>query len=85
MVVAVGLTVCVPPLAGSEYLVESKLSVMTTAVAFVAVTVSVLICPALIDVGFAPIVTVGPPTTAVTVTVACAVAVALPLPLTVIA
>jgi hypothetical protein len=58
---------------------------MTTAVAFVAVTVSVLDCPALIDVGFALIVTVGAPVTAVTVTVVCAVAVAVPLPLTVIA
>ena len=80
---AVGLTDCVPPFAGREYLLESTLSVMTTVVAFVAVTVSVLDCPAVIDAGFALIETVGPPTTADTVTVAWAVAVVLPLPVTV--
>jgi hypothetical protein len=58
---------------------------MTTVVAFVAATVKVLDCPALIDRGFALIVTVGVPVTAMTVTVVCAVAVAVPLPLTVIA
>jgi hypothetical protein len=58
---------------------------MTTVVAFVAATVSVLDCPAVMEAGFALIVTVGAPVTAMTVTVACAVAVALPLPLTVIA
>jgi hypothetical protein len=57
------------------------LSVIATFVEFVAVTVSVLDCPTLIDVGFALIATVGVATTGVTVTVAWAVAV--PLPLTV--
>jgi hypothetical protein len=46
------------------------------------VTVSVLDCPALIDVGFALMVTVGVATVA-TVTVAWAVADVVPLPLTV--
>jgi hypothetical protein len=55
---------------------ESRLSVITTVFAFVAVTVSVLDCPAVIDVGFALMVTVGAPTTTgVTVTVTWAVAV----------
>jgi hypothetical protein len=48
----------------------------------VATTVRVLDCPAVIDVGFALMVTVGVATSA-TVTVACAVAVAVPLPWTV--
>ena len=53
-------------------------------VEFVATTVSVLDCPAVIDMGFALIVTVGVPTgVTVTVTVAWAVAVAVPLPWTV--
>jgi hypothetical protein len=59
------------------------LSVITTFVEFVAVTVSVLDCPALIDMGFALMVTVGVAETGVTVTVAWAVAVAVPLPVTV--
>ena len=79
---AAGLTDCVPPLAGRGYFVESMLSVMTTVVALVAVTVSVLDCPAVIDVGFAVIETVGPPTPD-TVTVAWAVADVFPLPVTV--
>jgi hypothetical protein len=58
------------------------LSVITTFVEFVAVTVSVLDCPALIEVGFALMVTVGV-ATGVTVTVAWAVAVVVPLPVTV--
>jgi hypothetical protein len=60
----------------------STLSVITTVVAFVAVTVSVLACPALIDVAFALMVAVGG-APAVTVTAAWAVAVEFPLPLTV--
>jgi hypothetical protein len=70
-----GLTACVPPLAGSEYLFGSVLSVITTVDAFVAVTVSVLDCPALIDMGFALIVTVGAPPPDKTVTVTWAVVV----------
>jgi hypothetical protein len=58
------------------------LSVITTLLEFVATTVRVLDCPAVIDVGFALMVTVGVATSA-TVTVACAVAVAVPLPWTV--
>jgi hypothetical protein len=51
--------------------------------AFVATTVRVLDCPAIIEVGFALIVTVGAPR-GVTVTVTCAVAVPIPGVLTVI-
>jgi len=51
-------------------------------VEFVATTVNVLGCPALVEVGFALIVTVGAPK-GVTVTVACAVAVWVWVPLTV--
>ena len=57
------------------------MSVIATFVEFVAVTDSVLDCPALIDVGFALIVTVGVAATGVTVTVTWAVAD--PLPVTV--
>ena len=49
---------------------------------FVATTVSVLDCPATMEVGAALIVTVGIPG-GVTVTVACAVAGSVPDPLTV--
>ena len=49
---------------------------------FVATTVSVLDCPATMEVGSALIVTVGIPG-GVTVTVVCAVAVSVPAPLTV--
>ena len=56
---------------------------MTTVLAFVAVTVSVLDCPAVIEAGLALIETVGPPTTDDTVTVAWAVADVFPLPVTV--
>lgn len=59
------------------------MSVITTLLAFVAVTVRVLACPEVIEAGLAVIVTVGAVTGA-TVTVTCAVAVPAPLPLTVI-
>lgn len=56
---------------------------MTTVFAFVAVTISALDCPVLIDDGVALILTVGAPTTAFTVTVTWAVADMFPLPVTV--
>jgi hypothetical protein len=83
MVFVLGLTLCVPPVAASVWLVESTLLVMTTATEFVAVTVNVLDCPAGIEAGIALMVTVGGPAGAVTVTVAWAVAVLPPLAVTV--
>jgi len=74
MVVAVGLTLSVPPVADKGKLFESRLSVITTLVEFVATTVSVLDCPATMEAGFALIVTVGA-AKGVTVTVAVALAV----------
>jgi hypothetical protein len=82
MVVAVGLTLSVPPVADKGELFESRLSITTTLVEFVANTVSVLDCPATIELGFALIVTVGAPKV-ITVTVACAVAVWVWVPATV--
>jgi hypothetical protein len=45
MVVFVGVTACVPPVVASEYVELSALSLMTTLVAFVAVTARVLLPP----------------------------------------
>lgn len=56
--VAVGATVCVPPVDDSVYELPSD-PVTTTFVAFVAVTVSVSELPALIELFCAEIVTVG--------------------------
>jgi len=81
MVVAVGLNVTLPPVLANAYFVLSKLSVITTLVAFAAVTVSVEDWPLAIVVGFAPIETEGEGEPVVTVTVACAVAVP-PAPVT---
>jgi hypothetical protein len=58
VVVAAGLTGCVPPVAPIVYLVPSE-PLRLTAVAFVAVTVRMDELPAVSDVGFAVIVTVG--------------------------
>jgi hypothetical protein len=80
MVVTVGLNVTLPPVLAKAYFVLSKLSVITTLVAFAAVTVSVEDCPLAIVVGFAVMEAVG--ALDVTVTVACAVAVP-PAPVTV--
>ncbi len=82
MIVAVGFTTFVPPAADTGKLVVSMLSVITTALEFVATTVNVLDCPAMTEVGFALIVTVGA-ANGVTVTTACAVAVSVPEPCTV--
>jgi hypothetical protein len=56
------------------YVVESTLSVTVTPVAPLAVTVSVLVCPLVIDAGLAEILTVGAPTVPLTVTVTDALA-----------
>jgi hypothetical protein len=72
VVVAVGLTACVPPLGCNVYVLPS-LPVTATCVALLAVTVNVEELPSLIEVGLATIVTVGA-ALAVTVTVAVAVA-----------
>jgi len=73
VVVTVGLTLFVPPMAGSVKLLLSE-PVTATAVAFYAVTVNVDELPDAIDVGFAEMVTaVAVP--AVTVTIADADAV----------
>jgi hypothetical protein len=68
VVVAVGLTDCVPPSTGREYVVWS-VPVIDTKVAFAAVTVKVDAFPEMTDVGFAVMLTVGAGF-AVTVTVA---------------
>jgi hypothetical protein len=69
VVVAAGLTVCVPPLGDKVYALPS-VPLITTPVALAAVTVNVEDPPAVIDVGLAVMPTVG---AAVTVTVAVAV------------
>ena len=71
VVVALGLTDVVPPPAARLYVLPSD-PVTVTVVAFVAVTVSVEAVPAVIEVGEAVILTVGPGAAAVTVTVAVA-------------
>ena len=58
MVVAVGLTACVPPLACRVYELPS-LPATVTWVAFVAVTVNMDELPAAIEAGLAAIATVG--------------------------
>jgi len=71
-VVAVGVTVSVPPAAAILLVLPSE-PITVTLVALVAATVSVEDCPAVIDVGLADIVTVGaavPPTVTVAVAVA---------------
>src|SRR6266481_1850579 len=57
--VAVGLTVCVPPLPGNVKVLLSKLSVIVTLLEFLAVTERLLDCPAVIAAGLAAMVTVG--------------------------
>jgi hypothetical protein len=57
VVVAVGLTACVPPVAEREYVLLS-VPVTVTVMALVAVTVKVDELPALIEVGLAVMVTV---------------------------
>jgi hypothetical protein len=52
----------------------------THTLAFVELHVSVLLCPAVIDVGFALTVAVGGTGAGTTVTVTCAVAVGVPMP-----
>ena len=74
VVVAVGVTACVPPVGPSVNVVMSRLFEITTCVAFVAATVRVDEPPCVIVVGAATIVTVGAPG-AVTVTVTFAVVV----------
>ena len=73
MVVIGGLTTCVPPVAPSVYELPSE-PVIVTLEAFVAVAVRVDESPAVIEVGFAVMATVGAGL-AVTVTVAVADAV----------
>jgi hypothetical protein len=68
--VAAGLTICVPPVGSSVYVLPSD-PVSVTAVEFVDVTVKVDEFPGAIEAGFATIVTVGAGL-AVTVTVAVA-------------
>ena len=58
VVVAAGVTACVPPVAAIWYVLPS-LPVNVSVVALVAATVSVEEDPALIEAGFALIVTVG--------------------------
>ena len=72
-VVAVGLTGCVPPVAASVYETPPG-AVTVTALALVAVTVSVDEFPDAIDAGFAVMVTVGAGF-GVTVTIAVALVV----------
>ena len=55
--VVVGFTVSVPPVAVRVWVLPSP--VMVTVVAFVAATVKVEDCPAVMEVGLAVIVTVG--------------------------
>ena len=59
MIVAAGVTGCVPPVGPSVNVLVSRLSEITTCVAFVAVTVSVEELPVVMAVGVATIVTVG--------------------------
>jgi hypothetical protein len=54
----VGLTDCVPPLAGKAYVLPS-VPVMVTSVAFVATTVKMDAFPEMIVEGFAKMLTVG--------------------------
>lgn len=70
MVVALGLTACVPPLGCKVYVVPS-LPATVTCVALLAVTVSVEEAPAAIKVGLATMLTVGA-VLAFTITVAVA-------------
>lgn len=58
MVVAVGLTICVPPVASKVYELP-LLPVTVTVVAFAAATVKVDELPVVIEVGFAVMVIVG--------------------------
>jgi hypothetical protein len=60
MVVAVGVTVAVPPLSGRVTVVESTLFVITTWEALLAVTVSTLDCDEVIELRLAEMVTAGP-------------------------
>jgi hypothetical protein len=70
VVVAAGVTLCVPPVGLRVYLLPSE-PVRVTVVAFVATTVRVEEPPAETDAGLAVMVTVG---AAATVTIAVAVA-----------
>ena len=70
--VAVGVTVWVPPVGVSAYF-EPSLPVTTTLVALVAATVRVEELPDVTVCGFALIVTVGLVTAEVTVTTVCEV------------
>jgi hypothetical protein len=75
VVVALGLTACVPPVPARVYELPS-LPDTVTVVAFVAVTVRVEELPAAIEVGLAAMVTVGAgPVLVLTFTVAVAVTV----------
>jgi hypothetical protein len=58
VVVAAGLTACVPPVAPIVYVLPSE-PLRVTCVAFVATIVRIDELPAVIDAGFAAIVTVG--------------------------
>ena len=82
MAVAAGMTTCVPPFAERAQLLPSE-PVTVTAVAFAADTVKVEEDPAVMEAGFAVMVTVGAGGgVATTLTVAVAVAVP-PAPLAV--
>ena len=74
VVVAAGLTACVPPIACRGYVLPS-LPVTVTWVEFVAVTVKIAELPEVIDIGFAAMVTAG---AGLAMTVTTAVAVAVP-------
>jgi len=83
VVVAAGLTACVPPVDESEYALPSE-PVSFTVTALEALTVKVEELPALIDVGLAVMFTVGGGLAiAFTVTVAVAVALLAAVPVAV--
>jgi hypothetical protein len=71
VVVAVGPTDCVPPLAGKLYVLPS-VPVTVTWVAFAAITINTDDAPEAIDVGLAVMLTVGATAGGSTVTVAVA-------------
>jgi hypothetical protein len=72
VVVLVGVTFCEPPVRGSEYCWEFTLLVITTDVAFVAVTCSTVTCEAVIVPWLALIETFGGPFVTETVVLAVA-------------